>query len=161
MCECCWSFGNRKKKLNKKRHQKLFRKCGKYYKCVLKFQKEKEQNISLGYRAAAKIKIYSQKKEKKKCIFASCCACLCVCAKIKRKIKINLYKSDISNWLIGPRIKRNTTQTDVEMNKSCARCTKIVYPIEELKCLDKVSATQFISKKIFSLWMKQSDGERE
>lgn len=25
------------------------------------------------------------------------------------------------------------------MNKSCARCTKIVYPIEELKCLDKVS----------------------
>lgn len=25
------------------------------------------------------------------------------------------------------------------MNKSCARCSKTVYPIEELKCLDKVS----------------------
>lgn len=24
------------------------------------------------------------------------------------------------------------------MNKNCARCNKIVYPIEELKCLDKV-----------------------
>lgn len=24
------------------------------------------------------------------------------------------------------------------MNKKCARCDKIVYPIEELKCLDKV-----------------------
>lgn len=24
------------------------------------------------------------------------------------------------------------------MNKSCARCSKVVYPIEELKCLDKV-----------------------
>lgn len=25
------------------------------------------------------------------------------------------------------------------MNKTCARCQKVVYPIEELKCLDKVS----------------------
>lgn len=25
------------------------------------------------------------------------------------------------------------------MNKKCARCEKTVYPIEELKCLDKVS----------------------
>jgi hypothetical protein len=24
------------------------------------------------------------------------------------------------------------------MNKNCARCLKVVYPIEELKCLDKV-----------------------
>ena len=24
------------------------------------------------------------------------------------------------------------------MNKTCARCQKVVYPIEELKCLDKV-----------------------
>ncbi|XP_037934438.1 LIM and SH3 domain protein Lasp-like [Teleopsis dalmanni] len=23
------------------------------------------------------------------------------------------------------------------MNKTCARCQKVVYPIEELKCLDK------------------------
>jgi len=26
----------------------------------------------------------------------------------------------------------------LKMNKKCARCEKIVYPIEELKCLDKV-----------------------
>lgn len=25
-----------------------------------------------------------------------------------------------------------------KMNKTCARCQKVVYPIEELKCLDKV-----------------------
>lgn len=25
------------------------------------------------------------------------------------------------------------------MNKSCARCSKVVYPLEELKCLEKVS----------------------
>uniref|UniRef100_A0A182LYQ1 Uncharacterized protein n=1 Tax=Anopheles culicifacies TaxID=139723 RepID=A0A182LYQ1_9DIPT len=25
------------------------------------------------------------------------------------------------------------------MNKSCARCQKVVYPIEELKCLDKLA----------------------
>lgn len=30
------------------------------------------------------------------------------------------------------------------MNKSCARCSKIVYPIEELKCLDKVGALSLL-----------------
>lgn len=25
------------------------------------------------------------------------------------------------------------------MNKSCSRCSKVVYPLEELKCLEKVS----------------------
>lgn len=31
------------------------------------------------------------------------------------------------------------------MNKTCARCQKVVYPIEELKCLDKVSSClQFV-----------------
>lgn len=29
------------------------------------------------------------------------------------------------------------------MNKTCARCQKVVYPIEELKCLDKVSKVLF------------------
>lgn len=31
------------------------------------------------------------------------------------------------------------------MNKTCARCNKVVYPIEELKCLDKVCV--FVKKK--------------
>lgn len=32
-----------------------------------------------------------------------------------------------------------------KMNKTCARCQKVVYPIEELKCLDKVSSClQFV-----------------
>nr|CAD7578935.1 unnamed protein product [Timema californicum] len=26
----------------------------------------------------------------------------------------------------------------IRMNKKCARCEKTVYPIEELKCLDKI-----------------------
>lgn len=34
------------------------------------------------------------------------------------------------------------------MNKSCARCSKTVYPIEELKCLDKVG---YVKEKILSL----------
>lgn len=29
------------------------------------------------------------------------------------------------------------------MNKKCARCEKIVYPTEELKCLDKVKKNNF------------------
>lgn len=29
------------------------------------------------------------------------------------------------------------------MNKNCARCNKVVYPIEELKCLDKVCVQAF------------------
>lgn len=28
-------------------------------------------------------------------------------------------------------------------NKNCARCLKVVYPIEELKCLDKVYGDNF------------------
>lgn len=31
-----------------------------------------------------------------------------------------------------------------KMNKSCSRCNKIVYPIEELKCLDKVSLRKIV-----------------
>jgi len=30
------------------------------------------------------------------------------------------------------------------MNKKCARCDKTVYPIEELKCLDKVRLSRFL-----------------
>lgn len=36
------------------------------------------------------------------------------------------------------------------MSKSCARCEKTVYPIEELKCLDKVRITS-ITYKIIAL----------
>lgn len=36
----------------------------------------------------------------------------------------------------------SSEEKSIKMNKSCARCSKVVYPIEELKCLDKV-ITQF------------------
>lgn len=42
------------------------------------------------------------------------------------------------------------------MNKTCARCEKTVYPIEELKCLDKVSRNpmlQFVFNDSKVLWM--------
>lgn len=36
-------------------------------------------------------------------------------------------------------VKFNKVQVpSPKMNKNCARCNKVVYPIEELKCLDKV-----------------------
>lgn len=38
-----------------------------------------------------------------------------------------------------------------KMNKSCARCSKVVYPIEELKCLDKVN----ICRRRISRWISQ------
>lgn len=49
------------------------------------------------------------------------------------------------------------------MNKNCARCTKVVYPIEEFKCLDKVHEGIFYQKivckmhwhKIF-MWQQKS-----
>lgn len=30
------------------------------------------------------------------------------------------------------------------MNKTCARCLRTVYPVEELKCLDKVRIKHFL-----------------
>lgn len=39
------------------------------------------------------------------------------------------------------------TLQPVAMNKVCARCEKTVYPIEELKCLDKVTSFQVIFKR--------------
>lgn len=38
-----------------------------------------------------------------------------------------------------------------KMNKSCARCSKTVYPIEELKCLDKVSLFKYLHLFTFAL----------
>ena len=36
------------------------------------------------------------------------------------------------------------------MSKTCARCEKTVYPIEELKCLDKVRiSTEFCEELLF------------
>lgn len=48
--------------------------------------------------------------------------CVCVCVRVDR----------IPNRFCSRKRKSS------EMNKSCARCTKVVYNIEELKCLDKV-----------------------
>lgn len=36
------------------------------------------------------------------------------------------------------KLQRYTLRKRGKMNKTCARCEKTVYPIEELKCLDKV-----------------------
>ncbi|ETN60664.1 hypothetical protein AND_007705 [Anopheles darlingi] len=38
------------------------------------------------------------------------------------------------------------------MNKSCARCQKVVYPIEELKCLDKRQQQQEEEGRVFDEW---------
>lgn len=36
--------------------------------------------------------------------------------------------------------KSEGKKNPLNMNKNCSRCNKIVYPIEELKCLDKVNS---------------------
>uniref|UniRef100_A0A1B0G372 SH3 domain-containing protein n=1 Tax=Glossina morsitans morsitans TaxID=37546 RepID=A0A1B0G372_GLOMM len=47
------------------------------------------------------------------------------------------------------------------MNKTCARCQKIVYPIEELKCLDKLSRTLALPQQAvsshYNYWVVQLD----
>lgn len=53
-------------------------------------------------------------------------------------------------WRI-PNSFRSRKRKSSEMNKSCARCNKVVYPIEELKCLDKVC--QFFLLTLFSLFL--------
>lgn len=40
------------------------------------------------------------------------------------------------------------------MNKNCARCSKIVYPIEELKCLDKVGVLSLLMTSSIHKWRK-------
>jgi hypothetical protein len=40
-------------------------------------------------------------------------------------------------------------------NKKCGRCEKIVYPTEEIKCLDKVSS--FFSSLFFLIFLCHSD----
>jgi len=41
-------------------------------------------------------------------------------------------------------------------NKKCGKCEKIVYPAEEIKCLDKVKSSVFIkNKQMFSFLCRQ------
>lgn len=48
-----------------------------------------------------------------------------------------------SNTRCGHRTQQQQQQPNgIIMNKSCARCSKVVYPIEELKCLDKVRVSR-------------------
>lgn len=60
---------------------------------------------------------------------------------MKRECK----KREILKYL---EIKIKWKKNCAKMNKSCARCSKTVYPIEELKCLDKVG---YVKEKIHSL----------
>lgn len=41
----------------------------------------------------------------------------------------------------------------INMNKTCARCEKTVYPTEELKCLDKVIFTCIFLLKVIINWL--------
>lgn len=70
----------------------------------------------------------------------------------KRKVR---KQSFTIVWRI-PNSFRSRKRKSSEMNKSCARCNKVVYPIEELKCLDKVCQFFLLALFSFSLLPFQS-----
>lgn len=53
-----------------------------------------------------------------------------------RRINTNKLASQQNSLHCADIVSRH--RLNIIMNKSCARCSKVVYPIEELKCLDKV-----------------------
>jgi len=82
------------------------------------------------------ISLVKHSNEEKKIDLIGSVVCLCLLVKITKKI-LFFCPSDFSLFIFCSTIKIQRNMSTAQ--KKCGKCEKIVYPAEEIKCLDKVN----------------------